>query len=212
MRVNRSWSGGLAQDNPTVETQEAARKCAWVRYFLVTARSSPRGLEAQVSWPASLLADRVARDRVRARLSRRDGAKMPAVNPIESFRASLKRCLNAPDFLLDFYGLFMASSDEVREKFKGTDFKRQTRVLADSLWAMSVAAQGQEGSPAWGSLPDLARRHSRTELDIRPGLYDNWLECLIEAARKHDPEFSLEIETAWRETLSVGIEYLRSRY
>jgi hypothetical protein len=137
---------------------------------------------------------------------------MRAVDPIEAFRASLKRCLTAPDFLLDFYGLFMASSDEVREKFKDTDFKRQTRVLADSLWAMSVVAQGQEGSPAWGSLPDLAKRHSRAHLDIRPGLYDQWLESLVEAARKHDPEFSPELEAAWRETLAVGIEYLRSRY
>ena len=140
------------------------------------------------------------------------GAKMPAVDPIEVFRASLKRCLAAPDFLLDFYGLFMASSEEVREKFKNTDFTRQTRVLADSLWVMSVAAQGQSGSPAWGDLPRLARMHSREHLDIRPGLYDQWLECLLQAARKHDPEFSAEIETTWRETLSVGIEYLRSSY
>jgi hypothetical protein len=29
---------------------------------------------------------------------------------------------------------------------------------------------------------------------------------------RHDPEYSREIETAWRETLAVGIEYLRSRY
>jgi hypothetical protein len=137
---------------------------------------------------------------------------MPPVGSIAIFRASLKRCLAAPDFLLDFYGLFMASSEEVREKFKDTDFTRQTRILADSLWAMTVAAQGQSGSPAWGDLPRLAKRHSRADLDIRPGLYDEWLRCLLGAARKHDREFSPEIETAWRETLAVGIEYLRSRY
>jgi len=27
-----------------------------------------------------------------------------------------------------------------------------------------------------------------------------------------DPEFSAEIEEAWRRTLAPGIEYLRSRY
>ncbi len=137
---------------------------------------------------------------------------MPSVDPIEAFRISLKRCLAAPDFLLDFYGLFMESSDEIREKFKGTDFTRQTRVLADSLWAMSVAAQGKAGSPAWGDLPRLAELHSRRGIDIRPGLYDQWLDCLIVAARRHDPEFSDDLEGAWRETLWVGIEYLRSRY
>lgn len=137
---------------------------------------------------------------------------MPPVSPIEAFRSSLKRCLAAPDFLLDFYGRFMASSDEVREKFANTDFTLQTRVLADSLWAMSVAAQGKAGSPAWGDLPRLAEKHSRRDLDIRPGLYDQWLDCLVAAARQHDPDFSDEVETAWRETLWVGIEYLRSRY
>jgi hemoglobin-like flavoprotein len=134
------------------------------------------------------------------------------VDPIETFRASLGRCLAAPDFLLDFYGRFMASSDEVREKFENTDFTLQTRVLADSLWAMAVAAQGKAGSPAWGDLPRLAEKHSRRGLDIRPGLYDQWLDCLVAAARQHDADFSNDIETAWRETLRVGIEHLRSGY
>ena len=131
---------------------------------------------------------------------------------VEVFRDSLKRALAAPDFLLDFYGKFMASSDEVRQKFAGTDFKRQTRVLADSLWAMAVAAQGRAGSPAWGDLPRLAELHSHSNLDIRPGLYDQWLDCLVEAAREHDPLFSKEVESAWRETLAVGIALMRSRY
>jgi len=117
----------------------------------------------------------------------------PPVDPVETFRDSLKRCLAAPDFLLDFYGLFMASSDEVREKFANTDFERQTRILADSLWAMAVA-------------------HSREQLDIRPEFYDQWLDCLVEAASRHDPSFSAGVERAWRETLAVGIALMKSRY
>ena len=104
----------------------------------------------------------------------------------------------------------MDSSKEIRQKFAHTDFKRQTRVVAESLWVISVAAQGPRTSPAWGDLPQIAARHSRNDLDIRPGLYDNWLDCLVEAARKHDVEFSPEIEDAWRRTLAVGIEYMGS--
>ena len=130
----------------------------------------------------------------------------------ETFIASLKRCLARPDFLLNFYGLFMASSDEVRAKFADTDFKRQTRVLADSLWVMAVAAQAPKESPAWGDLPRLAEMHSRTGLDIGPELYDTWLDCLLEAARRHDPRFSPQIEEAWRRTLAVGLEYMRSKH
>jgi hemoglobin-like flavoprotein len=129
-----------------------------------------------------------------------------------SFLASLKRCLAQPNFLLDFYGIFMGSSDEVREKFANTNFERQTRVLAESLWAMAVAAQAPKESPAWGDLPRLAALHGRQNLGIRPELYDGWLDCLIQAARRHDRLFSAEVEQAWRKTLGVGIEYMRSKY
>ena len=131
---------------------------------------------------------------------------------IDAFRASLNRALASPDFLRQFYELFLASSDEVKEKFRNTDFPRQTRVLADSLYMMAVAAQLESDSLAWGEMSRLALRHDRDHLDIRPGLYDLWLECLLKAAAAHDPEFSPAIEAAWRETLAVGIKYLSSRH
>jgi hemoglobin-like flavoprotein len=130
----------------------------------------------------------------------------------EIFRASLKRCLADTDFLRDFYERFMASSPEVRAKFEGTDFPRQTRVLADSLYLMSVASESKADAIAWKELDRLAEGHSRSGLDIRPDLYGNWLDCLVKAASKHDPEFSTAIEEAWRSALAPGIEHLRSRY
>jgi len=131
---------------------------------------------------------------------------------VETFRASLGRCLATPSFLHAFYDLFMASSAEVREKFKNTEFARQTRVLSDSLYIMAVAAESREDSVGWREMDRLATRHSRNDLDIRPGLYDTWLECLLTAARQYDPMFSAEVEEAWRQTLGPGIEHLRSRY
>jgi hemoglobin-like flavoprotein len=132
--------------------------------------------------------------------------------PIETFRASLGRCLAVPGFLHTFYDLFMASSAEVREKFRNTEFARQTRILSDSLYIMAVAAESGEDSVPWREMDRLAARHARTDLDVRPGLYDSWLECLILAARQTDPMFSTEVEQAWRETLAPGLEHLRSRY
>jgi hemoglobin-like flavoprotein len=130
----------------------------------------------------------------------------------EVFRQSLKRCLVVPGFLDDFYQRFVGSSEEVRAKFEGVDMKRQVRMLEDSLYVVAVASQGGEGSPAREALPRLAERHSRRDLDIRPGLYDLWIRCLIETARAHDPEFSPAVESAWRETLTVGADYMRDRY
>jgi hemoglobin-like flavoprotein len=131
---------------------------------------------------------------------------------VEPFIASLKRCLTVPGFMDSFYQSFVSTSAEVREKFRNTDLQRQARMLSDSLYALAVAVQGQMGSPAWGDMPRLAERHSRKDLDIRPELYDHWLACLLDTARRHDPEFSPEIEAAWRATLGVGIAYMKSRY
>jgi hemoglobin-like flavoprotein len=128
------------------------------------------------------------------------------------FLHSLTRCLAVPAFLEDFYDRFVGSSEEVREKFRGVDLKRQVRMLQDSLYVVAVAAQGEEGSPARNALPWLAARHSRHDLDIRPELYDLWIDCLLETARAHDPEFGREVESAWRETLTIGAHYMRERY
>ena len=131
---------------------------------------------------------------------------------VETFLASLKRCLAAPAFLESFYARFVGSSEEVREKFQGTDMKRQARVLEDSLYVVANAVQGTEYSIAREALPALAARHSRQDLDIPPRLYDQWIECLVETARGHDPQFAPEVEAAWRETLAFGADYMRERY
>jgi hemoglobin-like flavoprotein len=136
---------------------------------------------------------------------------MPSAH-VAAFRASLGRCMVNQDFLHRFYDLFIASSDEVREKFKHTEFARQTRVLSDSLYIMAVAAESRDEGVAWKEIDRLAAAHSHTQLDIRPELYDTWLECLLTAAGDHDPEFSPDVEAAWRQTLAPGIERLRSRY
>lgn len=130
----------------------------------------------------------------------------------DTFLASLGRCRAASGFLEAFYERFMASSEQVRAKFAGTDMKRQVRMLEDSLFVVAVAVQGEDGSPARGDLPRIAARHSRKDLDIRPELYDRFLECLIETVRAKDPQFSAEVESAWRETMAFGIEYMRARY
>ena len=131
---------------------------------------------------------------------------------VEVFLASLKRCLAEPRFMEEFYDRFVGSSAEVREKFRNTDMKRQAQVLADSLYVVANAVQGEEGSLARRELPQIAARHSRTDRDIRPGLYDLWIGCLVETVRDTDPRFDPEIERAWREVLAFGADYMRHHY
>ena len=129
---------------------------------------------------------------------------------IATFKSSLQRCLMNPAFFESFYELFIGTSDEVKEKFKDTDMKRQAKMLQDSLFVLAVAAQRGKDSPARYSMPGLAEKHGHKGLDIRPELYDVWLDALVETVKRHDPEHSPEIEEAWRTTLASGIEYMRS--
>lgn len=128
------------------------------------------------------------------------------------FLASLNRCLAEPGFVAGFYERFLRSSREVREKFRDTDMPRQIRVLADSLYVVANAVQGEEGSIARSELPRLAARHSRSDLDIAPHLYELWTDCLVACAKATDPEFDAETEAAWRETLAFGVRYMTERY
>jgi len=39
-----------------------------------------------------------------------------------------------------------------------------------------------------------------------------WLDCLIQAVKESDPDFTHEIESAWREKMLPGIQVMKSHY
>jgi hemoglobin-like flavoprotein len=130
--------------------------------------------------------------------------------PIALFNDSLERCRQGRDFLDRFYELFLSSSEEVRQKFEHTDFARQKAALALSFYYMVSAIGGD--TDAQQALGRIAQVHSRTERDIRPELYDLWLECLLQAVRKSDPKFNQETEQAWQTVMAYGMKFLKARY
>jgi len=130
---------------------------------------------------------------------------------VKTARDSLSRCKRKPEFFDRFYKLFMDSSPDVREKFANTDFERQKNVLSDSLFLMLAAAGTTEGF-AHLQLVKLAKRHSRDQLDIKPDWYSLWLDNLLRAVAEVDPEYSDEVDAAWRDSLKSGIDVLASGY
>ena len=110
----------------------------------------------------------------------------------EPFNDSLERCLQDSDFLYRFYDLFLGSSDVVAKKFEHTDFLKQTRLVGKSLYVMMVPSDDPELALR---LERLATRHSRADLDIKPELYDLWLEKLVQSAGEFDPMFDADTET-----------------
>jgi len=126
---------------------------------------------------------------------------------IQRTRESLGRCVACETFLQRFYELFMASSQEVAELFRKTDFERQKRVLRDSLYVMLVAAGTTKG-PAHDEVKRLARLHR--DMAVTHDMFTLWLDALIEAAREHDTHFTVELENDWRLSLSGPMELMKS--
>jgi hemoglobin-like flavoprotein len=136
---------------------------------------------------------------------------MSSENDIELVNDSLERCTRRrQEFFEVFYQRFSESSDEVAARFAGTNLKAQARALRESFYLLFRAVGGDP--EAWQGLELRAIRHDQRHLDIRPGLYDLWLECLLETIRDFDPEADADIEAAWRRTMQQGIDFMIARY
>jgi len=121
---------------------------------------------------------------------------------------SYGRCCASPTFFDDFYRHFLASSPEVRDKFAHTDMPAQKLLLRQGILNLVMYARGMSDS----KLRALGESHSRARLDIRPELYDLWLEALLLTISSHDPKFEPRVREAWREVLNKGIAVIKGAY
>jgi hemoglobin-like flavoprotein len=130
---------------------------------------------------------------------------------IEHFNDSLARCLKGGQLFQRFYDLFLASSPEVREKFRDTDFRKQRRMLQTSFYMLvEYIAMGWPECEAY--LERIAAAHGKQGRDIPPHLYDLWVECLLRAVKECDDQCSGEVEAAWRYMMGAGISFIKARY
>lgn len=130
---------------------------------------------------------------------------------IELFNDSLARCLRGDRLFQHFYDAFLASSEEVRAKFRHTDFRKQIRVLKSSFYMLvEYLALGWPECEAY--LERIAAAHSKRERDVAPHLYDLWLECLLQAVKECDEQYSPQVDAAWRYVMGAGINFLKARY
>ncbi len=125
-------------------------------------------------------------------------------------RASFDRCEAAEDFAEQFYGLFLESSPELAPLFAKTDFAKQRKLLRATVYIM--VTRSVEDPQAKEALERIGHSHARLELDIRPELYELWLDSLCETVKRMDPEWTPEIEREWRERMRPGIELITSLY
>ena len=112
-------------------------------------------------------------------------------------------------FFKHFYTIFFSKSEEVRDKFKEVDMDAQIHVLEKSMFhiiSFYVAKTDTE------FLRTIAETHNREQYDIKPELYDIWLEALIETVEELDAEFNADLGLAWRLAMTPGIQFMKFHY
>lgn len=129
---------------------------------------------------------------------------------LNTFKESLERCQTDSQFLSRFYNKFVILNPEIREKFSNTNMENQKMMLHASLYMILLTTQGNNAASVY--LDRVAKRHSKLELNIRPELYDLWLETLIETVSETDVNFNEKIEHAWRSVMLHTIDYMKSKY
>jgi hemoglobin-like flavoprotein len=128
----------------------------------------------------------------------------------DAVRASYDRCYASGDFSAVFYRHFFAQAPEIALHFAKTDFVEQKRHLRASL--LTLIKYTPDEPVTTNLLQKLGHKHSRNQLNIRPRLYPYFVNALMRSLRECDPEWSEELEDAWRKRIAPGIAYMISFY
>ena len=121
---------------------------------------------------------------------------------------SYGRCCASPDFFDSFYQYFLASSPEISEKFAHTNMPAQKQLLRQGILNLVMHARGMPDT----KLRALGCSHARGALDIRPELYDLWLQALLQSIGEHDGQCDANTRLAWHEVLNKGISVIKAQY
>ncbi len=124
--------------------------------------------------------------------------------------ASYDRCLEDGDFFDTFYDKFLAKSEEIPPLFAETDFRKQKQMIRMSVRMLVRLGLGEDGTKL--AINKLGESHSRRQHNIRPELYELWLDALCESIKQHDPQHTPQLEQQWQDTMHAGIEMMVSMY
>ncbi|MET1079067.1 MAG: globin [Pseudomonas sp.] len=130
------------------------------------------------------------------------------MKPVDRVMQSYGRCCASNGFFDTFYRYFLASSPLVRDTFVNTDMPAQKRLLRQGILNLVMFARGMPDT----KLRALGETHSRHGFNIRPELYDLWLDALLLTIDEHDPAVDADTRSAWRKVLTLGIEVIKSHY
>lgn len=129
---------------------------------------------------------------------------------IDEVNRSFGQCCVSNGFFDEFYRHFLQQSKEIRNKFLTTEMEAQKRLLRTGISHLILTYKGALMSER--KIETLAKSHSRNQLDIKPSMYPLWQASLFEAIKNHDPDFSEQTRSAWREVLDKGLSRMKQDY
>jgi len=129
----------------------------------------------------------------------------------EVFNDSYERCLAKDNFIDRFYERYIASNEDIARKFSHTDVEQQKTMLKASLH-MIMALRLVDAEEAVTYFKRIGVVHGRDHHDIGPELYDLWLTSLMDVVEECDDRYTPEVDNAWRQLLTGGIEIMKSMY
>ena len=128
----------------------------------------------------------------------------------QEVKASFDRCEATGDFAETFYELFLNSSPEIAPHFSQTNFVKQKKLLRGTVYIL--VTRDPKETEARKTLERIGRSHNRSELNIRPDLYELWLNSLCATVKRLDPHGTPELDALWRQAMRPAIEVITSLY
>lgn len=116
--------------------------------------------------------------------------------------ASLQRCLKAPAFIDHFLDLLALRAPHLRECIAVQPGAPQSAMARRCITTVLMAVGGVV-PPA-----EVRRRFAECRgnggVGMTPELFPVWAGCLLDAVRRHDPEFGPKVEAAWSRVLDAA--------
>jgi hypothetical protein len=125
----------------------------------------------------------------------------------EIFNDSYERCLKNSDFIDSFFTTFVESCEVVAQTLSGTDTTRQIGSVEAPLYKI-MALRTLQPKDAVAHFRRICANHAQQ--DGGPVYYDLWKKCLLSTVAKCDDQYDADVEAAWTEVLSGGINIMKS--
>ena len=133
---------------------------------------------------------------------------MASKEQMQQLRSSYSSCNQDPKFIDTFHNLFVSTSVDVQQHFADIPVDRQKKMISYALYLVMLSVDNNPDIVA--CLENLGDSHDKIE--IKPSLYDHWLEALLAAVQRCDNSYTESTGKIWKEVLTPGLEIMKAKY